>query len=103
MMRHSFSGRSIMSICLTPNSLSASTAAATMLGVEPSVPASPQPLAPSGLTGVGVTVLGVDRLFDHRLADALSQAAVNLAFDDQRVDQIASIVDGDHAQQLRLT
>src|SRR6185503_7146463 len=56
MMRHSFSGRSIMSMCFTPNSLSASTAAETMLGVEPSVPASPHPLAPSGLTGVGVTV-----------------------------------------------
>ena len=56
MMRHSFSGRSIMSMCFTPNSLSASTAAQTMLGVEPSVPASPTPLAPSGLTGVGVTV-----------------------------------------------
>ena len=34
-MRHSFSGRSIMSMCFTPNSLSASTAAETMLGVEP--------------------------------------------------------------------
>ena len=56
MMRHSFSGRSIMSMCFTPNSLSASTAAATMQGVEPSVPASPTPFAPSGLTGVGVTV-----------------------------------------------
>ena len=110
MMRHSFSGRSIMSMCFTPNSLSASTAAATMHGVEPSVPASPTPFAPSGFTGVGVTVLCelearevdrarhrivheragqqltvfvVDRFFDHRLADSLGQAAVNLAFDDQ--------------------
>jgi len=57
MMRHSFSGRSIMSMCFTPNSLSASTAADTMAGVEPSVPASPHPLAPSGLTGV-VQVVG---------------------------------------------
>src|SRR5262245_18656652 len=56
MMRHSFSGRSIMSMCFTPNSLSASTAADTMLGVEPRVPASPTPLAPSGFRGVGVTV-----------------------------------------------
>src|SRR4051812_9366234 len=56
MMRQSFSGRSIMSMCFTPNSPSASTAALTMHGVEPSVPASPTPLAPSGLTGVGVTV-----------------------------------------------
>ena len=45
-----------MSTCFTPNSLSASTTAETMEGVEPSVPASPTPLAPSGLTGVGVTV-----------------------------------------------
>ena len=129
MMRHSFSGRSIMSMCFTPNSLSASTAAETMHGVEPSVPASPTPLAPSGLTGVGVTVLSqlearevgrarhrvvheragdelavlvVDDLFDHRLADALRQAAVNLALDDQRVDQVAGIVHGDQLQQLRL-
>src|SRR5262245_1703824 len=57
MMRHSFSGRSIISMCLTPNPLSASTAADTMLGVDPRVPASPTPFAPSGFTGVGVTVL----------------------------------------------
>src|SRR6185295_7303233 len=56
MMRHSFSGRNIMSMCFTPNSLNASTAAETTLGVEPSVPASPTPLAPRGFTGVGVTV-----------------------------------------------
>ncbi len=56
MRRQSFSGRSIMSMCFTPNSLSASTAAFTMLGVEPSVPASPTPFAPNGLHGVGVTV-----------------------------------------------
>src|SRR5215471_15827495 len=56
MMRHSFSGRSIMSTCFTPNSLNASTAAETMHGVDPRVPASPTPFAPSGLTGVGVTV-----------------------------------------------
>src|SRR5262249_12070111 len=55
MIRHSFSGRSIISTCLTPNSLSASTTADTTLGLEPSVPASPTPLAPSGLTGRGVT------------------------------------------------
>ena len=41
MIFHSFSGRSIMSMCLTPNSLSASTAADTMQGVDPRVPASP--------------------------------------------------------------
>src|SRR5574341_1205196 len=57
MMRHNFSGRSIMSTCLTPNALKASTAAETIHGVEPRVPASPTPFAPSGFTGVGVTVL----------------------------------------------
>ena len=57
--RHSFSGRSIMSMCFTPSGLSASTAAETMLGVDPSVPASPTPFAPSGFTGVGVTVADI--------------------------------------------
>ena len=36
MMRQSFSGRSIMSMCFTPNSPSASTAAFTTAGVDPS-------------------------------------------------------------------
>jgi hypothetical protein len=100
---------------VTPNSLSASTAALTIAGVEPSVPASPTPFAPSGLTGVGVTVLSssnqgksvargmrvvherpgqeltvlvVDNLLDHRLADSLGEAAVHLPFDDERVDDV---------------
>ena len=51
-MRHSFSGRSIMSTCFTPNGLSASTTAETTLGVDPSVPASPTPFAPNGLTSI---------------------------------------------------
>src|ERR1041384_6683356 len=46
MIRQSFSGRSIMSTWVTPTSLSASTAAETMHGVAPSVPASPTPFAP---------------------------------------------------------
>jgi hypothetical protein len=105
MMRHSFSGRSIMSMCFTPNSLSASTAADTMAGVEPSVPASPQPFGAERVdrrrrdgvaelearevdrprhrvvherAGEELAVLAVDDLFDHRLADALGEAAVNL-------------------------
>ena len=128
-MRHSFSGRSIMSMCFTPNSLSASTAAETMHGVEPSVPASPTPFAPSGLhrrrrhravelearevggarhrvvherSGQELTVFVVDGFFDHRLADALRQPAVNLSFDDQRIDQVSGIVDRDELQQRRL-
>src|SRR5205085_9412345 len=56
MMRHKFSGRSIMSMCFTPKPLKASTAALTTAGVAPRVPASPTPFAPSGFTGVGVTV-----------------------------------------------
>ena len=61
-MCHSFSGRSIMSICFTPNSLNASTAADTIHGVDPSVPASPTPLAPNGLTGVGYTAADAQAL-----------------------------------------
>ena len=53
-------------------------------------------------SGHQLAVVVVDRFFDHRLADALRQAAVDLSFDDQRVDQIAGIVDGDQLQQLRL-
>ena len=48
-----------MSMCFTPNGLSASTAAFTMQGVEPSVPASPTPFAPSGFTGVGSGLVDV--------------------------------------------
>ena len=117
-----------MSMCLTPNSLSASTAAATMLGVEPSVPASPTPLAPSGFTGVGVhgggqlesrkvdgarnrvihersrhqlAVLVVNHFFDHRLADTLGEATVNLTFDDERIDAIPGIVYREHFEKCR--
>src|SRR5207244_6161701 len=53
------SGRSGMSRCRTPNGRSASTTALTIAGVEPSVAASPMPLAPIGLWGVGVTVASV--------------------------------------------
>src|SRR3989454_5773787 len=51
-----FSDRSGMSICVMPNSASASTTAFTTAGVDPIVPASPTPLTPSGFTGDGVTV-----------------------------------------------
>ena len=83
-------------------------------------PASPQPLMPSGLEGqrrlghadiergqvvrprhlvvhVGrrheLAVLVVDGAFHQRLADALGDAAMHLALDDHRVDQLAEIVD----------
>ena len=44
----------------------------------------------------------VDRFLDHRLADALRQPAVNLPFDNQRIDQVPGIVHGDQLQQRRL-
>ena len=83
-------------------------------------PASPQPLMPSGLDGHLVNVVStvsdgryvgarhgviheragdelallvVDRAFAERLADALGDAAMHLAFDDHRIDQHAEIVD----------
>ena len=49
-----------------------------------------------------LTVLVVDRLFDHRLADPLREPAVDLPFDDERVDQMPGVVDGDELEQLRL-
>ncbi len=51
-----FSGVIGMSICRTPNGLSASTTELTTAGEAPMVPASPTPLTPSGFTGDGVTV-----------------------------------------------
>ena len=49
-----------------------------------------------------LTLVAVHRLLDHRLPDPLRQAAVNLSFHDQRVDQIAGVVDRHQLQQLRL-
>ena len=43
--------------------------------------------------GEQLAVAVVDRLFHQRLADALHHAAVQLAFDDQRIDDGAEIVD----------
>ena len=40
--------------------------------------------------------------FDHRLADALGEAAVNLPFDDHRVDQIPRIVHCDEFEECGL-
>ena len=85
------------------------------------------PFTPSGLVGHGVTVwprvsdghvgrrrhevLGergrlqvavgvVDRLLEQRLGEALDDAAVHLAVDDQRVDLVAAVVDGDVLQHV---
>ncbi len=43
----------------------------------------------------------VDRVLQHRLADALRDAALHLAFGEQRIDQPAVIVDGGVAHQGR--
>src|SRR5262245_28417717 len=61
MMFQSFSGRTGVSTCVTPNGESASTTALTTAGVDPIVPASPTPLTPIGLTGDGVTVRSSSR------------------------------------------
>ena len=53
-------------------------------------------------SGQQLAVVVVDGLLDHRLADALRQAAVDLSLDDHRVDQIPGVVDGDELQQRRL-
>ena len=118
--RQTRSGVSGMSICVMPYSDSASITALTMQTRLPAQPASPQPLVPSGLDlgGRGMVadfhqrnVFGArhrviheragDRLaavvvadFLHqRLADALRDAAMQLAGDDHRVDDGAEIVD----------
>ena len=52
--------------------------------------------------GHQLAVLVVDGLLDHRLADALGQAAVDLSLDNQRVDEVAGIVHGDELEQPRL-
>ena len=119
--RHTRSACSGMWMSLTPRGRSASTTALTTAGVEAMVPASPTPLAPSGCVVAGVSVrsvmtsgrsaaLGsrysanepvsrlplvvVHGLLEQRLGDALGDAAVHLALDDQRVDHLADVVDG---------
>ena len=116
------------SMSVMPKGDSASTMALMTAGAEPIVPASPMPFTPSGLVGLGVTVwsslkLGtsaadgtqvvgerrvpevavvvVDRLLPQRLGDALHDAAVHLALDDQRVDLVAAVVDGDVVDERR--
>ncbi len=103
-----------------PQGSRASMTALAVAGVEPMVAASPMPLAPSMLIGVlvvvwwvskvgkscgpghGVVVEGacekftaavVGQLFDKGLADALSEATVNLPCHQQRGDDHAAVVD----------
>ncbi len=44
----------------------------------------------------------VAQRFHHRLAEALGDAAVHLALDDHRVDDVAEVVDGDELLDLHL-
>ncbi len=53
---HTLAGVSGMSACRTPNGRSASITELTTAGGEPTVAASPIPLAPMGWCGDGVTV-----------------------------------------------
>ena len=118
-----------ISRCLMPYSDSASITAFTTAGSPPEQPASPQPLAPSGLVLVGtgwlrhldhrrvvrarhgvvheragqqLAVVVVDRLLQQRLADALHHAAMDLALDQQRIDDGAEIVDRGIFHHLRV-
>ena len=100
---------------------SASSMAAANTAADGITPASPAPLMPSGLSGDGVSrwsmSIDVGHLGDvghqevherrveqlaglvvghplvERAADALRDAAVDLALDDHRVDQVAAVVD----------
>src|SRR5215210_3345862 len=72
-VRQTFSGVSGMSMCRMPSGASASTTALTTAGAAAIVPASPAPLTPSGLT-----------------------------VDDQGIDDVADVVDGDVALDVHL-
>ena len=52
--------------------------------------------------GQQLAVVVVDRAFVERLGHALGDAAVDLAIDDQRVDDVADIVDRDVAEYFDL-
>ena len=47
-----------------------------------------------------LALVAVDRALPERLADALGDAAVELAVDDHRVDLLADVIDGDVADQV---
>ena len=116
-----------MSRCRMPSGLSASMTALATAAVLAMQPASPTPLTPSGLTGrrghglvelearqprrprqrvvehrarQQLAVVAVDRALPQRLADALGDAAVELAVDDHRVDLLADVVDRDVAHEV---
>src|SRR6266540_2169611 len=83
----------------------ASTTAFWTAGAEPTVAASPMPLAPSGFSGVGVSVWeqanpgsGAALVELHGLVeglgDPLSKAAMDLSLHEQWVQDAAAVVDG---------
>ena len=103
-----------------PRSRTASTIALTTAGVDAIVPASPTPLVPKVFVVEGRVVgdevdrvgrrrqrvvdegprhqgavVVVDRFLPQRLGDPLDEATVDLTLDDERVDDLADVVDAD--------
>ena len=111
-----------------PSGRSASSTAFAIAGTAPTVPASPAPLTPSRLVGEGtrwsysstrvwssgarhrvvhegageqLAARGRTPLLAERLADALRDAAVQLALEQRVVHDAAAVVDADVAQHAR--
>ena len=111
----------------TPSGASASSTALAMAAGGEMAPPSPSPLAPSGLRGDGysrcthsihgrssarghhvvhqrarqqLALAVVDDVLEQPAAHPLGNAAVDLALDDHRVDDLAAVVGHDVAQQL---
>ena len=127
---HIRAGVAGMSMCSTPSERSASTTAFITAGGAPIAPDSPTPLMPSGLVLHGTllncvvsvahvvgarhrvvhvaagqqlaAVAVVDHVLHQRLADALRDAALDLAFADHRVDGAPAVVDDGVAVDRRL-
>ena len=103
----------------TPNGVSASSTAEMIAAAAGMVPTSPTPFTPSGLSGEGVSLIerrqhrqlgrgrqqvvregGGERLaavvvahpFEQRVADPVRDAAMDLAVDDHRIDQVSGIL-----------
>jgi hypothetical protein len=100
---------------------SASMMAFMIDGMAPMVPASPQPLTPKRVGRAGgaerveadgrrhvvgarhaiiheaagdqLAVVRIDDVFEQHLAQPLRDAAVDLAFDEHRIDQLAEVID----------
>ena len=121
-----FSRCGVTGNCVTaPGRRSASSMAEAIAAPTGLVPPSPAPLRPSGLSGLGASsvtrtrklghfargrhqiigegdrerlaVLVVEEFLQQRAADALRQAAGDLAFDQLRVDRLADVVGDRHS------